>query len=232
MRELWLTVLKGFPWWRKSPLFGLREISFNMKEILFYTLTLLLHIFVLHSYYTFWGLNILLLVYRGKQTKSRMKFWQTGKIPADFINAKILLLSLSKYMLCEDTPELPHEVVSGVETPHVETLSCSLYSVVLTIFKWDEVWKCCFARRSTESTVRQLSRKIIFGSRKKNKLAKGCSFQVVSGSVMTDFNSVVAQLDPAEKWEGFHAVIQLSDLKFGNIFILDRRWLLPQLLAA
>lgn len=105
----------------------------------------------------------------------------------------------------ENTPDLPHKVVSDVETPHVEALSCSLCSVLLTIFKWDVVWKCCFAGSSTESTVRQLSRKIIFGSRKKNKLAKECSFQVVSGSLVTRFNSVVAHLDPVEKWEGFHA---------------------------
>lgn len=101
--------------------------------------------------------------------------------------------------------ELPHEMVSGVETPHVEALPCSMCSVVLTIFEGDVDWKCCFAGSSTESIVRQLSRKIIFGSRKKNKLAKGCSFQVVSGGVVTCFNSIVAQLDSVEKWEGFHA---------------------------
>lgn len=107
------------------------------------------------------------------------------------------------FVSAENTPELPHKVVSGVQTPSVEALACSLYSVLLTIFKWSVVFKCSFAGSSADSTVGQLSRKIISGWGKKNKLAKGCSLQVASGSVVRRFNCITAQLDPAEGWGGF-----------------------------
>lgn len=83
MRELWPTVLKAFPWWRKPAFWASRNFIQHERD------------FALHSiaYYTFWGLNILIFVYRGKQTRSRKRSWLTGKIPADFINAKILLLT-------------------------------------------------------------------------------------------------------------------------------------------
>lgn len=118
----------------------------------------------------------------------------------------------------------PHKVVSGVETLHVEALDCSLYSVRLTIFKWSVVLKCSFAESSAESTVGQLSRKIIFGWGKKNKLAKGCSLQVASGSVARCFNSIAAQLDPVEEWGEFPCWTKSVIWRvWGGIFILGGR---------
>lgn len=115
-------------------------------------------------------------------------------------------------MSAQNTLQQPHRTSEksflGVEMLCIKALASSLYSFHLTIFKWNVVLKCSFSGRqsSVESTVRQLSRKIVIGRRKKNKLAKGCWLRVASGSVMRHFNSITAWLDPVRilsRWRRF-----------------------------
>lgn len=166
MRQLWPTILKTFPWWRKPTFWSSKNFVQHERD------------FVLHSVacYTFWGLNILLFVYRGKQTKSMMRFWLTGKMSADFINPKILLLTHSKHMLCECREHPRAAWWSALRcwiSPCRNTVLFLVFSP-LDNFQVRCTLEVLFCRGSKESTVRELSRKIVFGSRKKNKLSKGC----------------------------------------------------------